>query len=270
MNIFRFHLFKTVTWGSFLAQRCLLLQWLTGAVLIVGLSACDRLPNPVERKDGYSWIPIADTAFLIQDKAWLKGYGRLATDGAVHSFHLHAMAPTMEPWSPENNRAMYLPGGFRGAVVDIYIRIAHYPDLTPYPNFVARFRRVPQSEWGGHALVEESSEFSKVGLRKFREALHVFKEGPNKGQTLTSKTVFYEHIESDNVKYFIRCGDDGGALNHCYLSFPYSNHLEVELAYWRTYLEDSVVMADKITERLKEFEAVGRARLAEKLSNPAH
>jgi hypothetical protein len=39
------------------------------------------------------------------------------------------------------------------------------------------------------------------------------------------------------------------------------------MTYWRTYLEHSAAMAEKITDLLKEFEAAGRAKLAEKPSN---
>ncbi len=53
---------------------------------LLTLSACNRspaLPNPVESKDGVSYIPIDDTSFLIPDKTWLTGVSRKATDGTV-------------------------------------------------------------------------------------------------------------------------------------------------------------------------------------------
>ncbi len=115
---------------------------LISVIILVALNACNRLPNPVEKKNGYSWIPIQDTAFLVQDKTWLKGYSRNSTDGLVYSFTLHAIAPIIQPWNPKINNAMYPPLG-RGAAVIINVTSNDYSDFSEI------FSRFPQSRWGG-------------------------------------------------------------------------------------------------------------------------
>lgn len=81
------------------------------------LAGCDRmvssqkLPNPVQSQDGMSYIPIDDTAFLIPDKTWLKGYGLNSTDGMVSNITLHATVPDVQPWSQARHEEMYWPAG---------------------------------------------------------------------------------------------------------------------------------------------------------------
>lgn len=222
------------------------------AMMLIALNACNRLPNPVEKKNGYSWIPIQDTAFLVQDKTWLKGYSRNSTDGLVSSLTLHAMAPTIQPWNQQINNTMYPPLG-RGAAVQINVRSTYRTD------FPEHFSRFPQSRWGGHTLIEEPSEFKEFGLRQFREKPYRFKEGQFKGRIVPSHSVFFEKVEGEKVKYFIQCYDkDDGSQKACHLSFPYGSSLIVEINYLRKYLPSSIEIADKISEKLKEFETDGQ------------
>jgi|CXWL01.1.fsa_nt_gi hypothetical protein len=229
-------------------MRKLLSAVVVALALSISLNACGKkLPDPVERKDGYAYIPIADTAFLVPEKTWLKSYGRKSTDGSVDSFYLHVTAPDVQPWSEAVNAKMYPERG-RGAIVEISVTdVRHTEFHRRFPNF-------PQSRWGGSPLKEEPSDLENVGLRKFRDSAPT-DSGLDK--------VFYEFVKNEQVKYFIRCGDHRGymgAHDSCYLSFPFGNALEVELTFNRKYMPESVRMADKIAAKLKEFEAAGRAR----------
>ncbi len=219
------------------------------------LTACGKsLPNPVESKDGQSFIPIADTAFLIPEKTWLTGYGRKSTDGMVAHIGLHAFVPDVLPWSQERHSLMYPKLG-RGQIVEVDVE-----DLSdPNSLFFERFPNFPQSTWGVGKLVEEPSDLAPYGLRKFRQ------RWTSDGQ-IQAGTVFYEHVIDGKVKYLALCDDyaDGRTTNQCQLFFPYAEKLRVTLRFRRDYMADGVRIADKIFEKLKEFEAAGRARLAVK------
>lgn len=214
--------------------------------LFVSLNACEKkLPDPVVRKDGYAYIPIANTAFLIPEKTWLKSYGRKSTDGMVDSFYLHVTAPDVKPWSEGVNAQMYPPRG-PGQRADVYIN-----DMGEnFDNLSKRFYQAPQSRWGSsHSLTEVESDLAADGLRKFREPVSI-------------NTVFYERIENDRVKYFIYCDDDAKLDTYrqfCHLSFPLGNGLFVDdLSFTRNYLPNSIRMADQIAAKLKEFEIAAR------------
>jgi len=224
-------------------MRKLLLVSIAAIVLSASLNACGKkLPDPVERKDGYAWIPIADTAFLVPEKTWLKGYGRKATDGSIDSFDLHVTAPDVQPWSPAVNEQMY-PALGPGKRVDVVVR----KDSNLLAGQYEYFYRPPQSRWGG-MLDEVESDQQVNGLRKFRDPI-------------MSQTTIYEHIENDRVKYFIYCDEDNDPPQRqfCHLSFPWNKAIYVELTFTRNYLPNTIRMAEKITEKLKEFEAAGHA-----------
>jgi hypothetical protein len=212
--------------------------------LSVSLSACGKkLPDPVERKDGYAYIPIADTAFLIPEKTWLKSFARKSTDGSVDSFVVHVTAPDVQPWSQAVNDQMYPPLG-PGMRVDVWVRDAHEVLASQYELFY----RPPNSRRGG-VLEEIYSDLADYGLRKFSDPI-------------TNRTIFYERIENDRVKYFIYC-DDGKDPPHrqfCHLSYPWNRAIYVELTFTRNYLPSSIQMADKVTAKLKEFEMAGHAQ----------
>lgn len=211
--------------------------------LVTSLSACGKkLPDPVESKNGFAWIPIADTAFLIPEKTWLKSYGRKSTDGSVASFELHVTAPDVQPWSEAVNAKMYPTLG-PGQMVRVELRdIGGELLASQYEEFYI----LPQ-RWGGLLLEEIGSDLNSSGLRKFR--------APQ-----LNDPVFYLRIENERVKYFTRCDEDKDPPNRqfCHLRFPWSRTIYVELVFTRNYLPHSVLMADQIAAKLKEFEVAGR------------
>jgi hypothetical protein len=163
----------------------------------------------------------------------------------VDSFFVHATAPDIEPWSEAVNAQMYPERG-PGKRVDIFVKSYKRENF----DFLARiFPQAPQSRWrGASPLVEVESDHKDNDLRKFRDL-------KNKG------TVFYEYIESNKVRYFIYCNENENppVRQHCHLSFPWTPPLFVDLSFTRNYLPYSIRMADKITEKLEEFEAAGKA-----------
>ncbi len=273
------------------------LRWLAlafCAALI--LSACDRspipdirraieafrqrasaphLPSPVESKNGVSYIPIDDTAFLIPEKTWLKGYSRNATDGLVGSIALHATIPDVQPWSQARHEEMYWSVG-PGKKLEIRI----YGDST---SQVQNFPDVPRSISQTAAFVEEPSDQATQGLRRFRR-LWAYKLGPAelekhrrqfgdeqvnrllaKDGTPDLSTSYYEFIEHDCVKYLIHCTDNKDVLfQDCHLMFPLARTLMVDVTFLRDHLHGIVGMADKLSGQLNEFEAAGLAYRATK------
>lgn len=213
-------------------------------VLSASLIACGKkLPDPVERKDGKVWIPIADTAFLIPEKTWLKSYARKSTDGSVDTFIVHVTAPDVQPWSEAVNDQMYPPLG-PGKRVDVWVRdISGEPLFNQYESFF----KLPRY-WGGELLEEVPTDVENNELRRFR-AQH------------SSHTAFYLRVEKERVRYFIDCNENTNPAQRqfCHLRFPWSRTLNVDLVFTRNYLRSSIQMADKITEQLKGFEMAGRA-----------
>ena len=107
-----------------------LLAVVSALFLLWSTASCGRnLPNPVTITDGLARIPIGTMVFVIPEKTWLKGYSRNSTDGLVSGFQLHAAAPEVEPWSPENNARMYKVPGW-GAQIQVTV------DLSFPRNFV--------------------------------------------------------------------------------------------------------------------------------------
>lgn len=225
-------------------MRKLLSSAVIAIVLSVSLNACGKkLHDPVVRKDGYAWIPIADTAFLVPEKTWLKGYGRRSTDGSVDSFNLHVTAPDVQPWSEAVNHQMYPERG-PGKMVRVEVRdISGEPLASQYEKYYILPRY-----WGGRLLEEIESDLNSSGLRKFRVPQ-------------LNDPVFYLRIENERVRYFTRCDEDKDPPNRqfCHLRFPWSRTIYVELVFTRNYLPHSVLMANQIAAKLKEFEAAGHA-----------
>lgn len=220
---------------------------------LFSLVGCEQQPHPAEKTDSDTWIPIADTAFLVPNKTWLKSYGRKKTDGAVSSISLHSTAPEVLPWSQERHDQMYPKLG-RGKVIEINVMIPAEGSV-----FHKRFPVFPQSYWGQGELVEVPADLEINGFHKFKERW-------SNGMIRESK-VFYEYVRDGKVTYFYICDDDGdkrGGDNQCVLKFPYGEKLVVTLRFRRFYLAESASMADKVTEKLREFESAGQARLAER------
>ncbi len=226
------------------------------------------LPNPVQSKGGVSYIPIDDTAFLIPEETWLRGYGRKSTDGMVSSIALHSTVPDVQPWSKARHEEMYWPAG-PGKKLLITIKgneVGAYRD---------NFHKVPTSGMLDFKFIEEPSDQAEQGLRRFRRSWGEYteedaKEGLKKfGQAHVESmrghankpmmhTVYYEYIQSDRVKYFIYCSDGkGGIFQTCYLSFPWARTLMIDIEFNRTDITHIVAMTDKVADRLREFEAAG-------------
>lgn len=247
---------------------------------VLALSACDRsppLPNPVESKNGVSYIPIDDTAFLIPEKTWLKGYGRRSTDGMVGSITLHATIPDVQPWSKERQDEMYWKAG-PGKKLDIYLN-------GDSSGQVERFYRVPQSIFSDAIMVEEPSNQAAQGLRKYREywpsyseadaerglaqfgAAHVESRRRSAGKPMMG-AVFYERLEGGRMKYFIRCTEGSpGLFEGCHLHFPVSMTVMAEVHFVSDHLESVVSMADKLSAKLQEFQTAGLAYRAARSMN---
>jgi hypothetical protein len=239
------------------------------------LTGCDRmaasknLPNPVQSKDGMSYIPIDDTAFLIPDKTWLKGYGRNSTDGMVSNITLHATVPDVQPLSQARHEEMYWPAG-PGKMLLINIE-GNKADVHLH------FHEVPHSRMWRSEFIEEPSDQAAQGLRRFRQSWGAYteedaKEGLKKygseavehrrrnANKPMMDTVYYEYVKNNSVKYLIRCNDDKEALFElCHLSFPWARSLMIDIGFARRDIDHIVAMTDKVSERLREFEASGLA-----------
>jgi hypothetical protein len=249
---------------------------------LLTLAACDRspaLPNPVESKDEVSYIPIDDTAFLIPEKTWLKGAARNSTDGLVCCITLHATIPDVQPWSKERHEEMYWKAG-PGKKLDIYLK-------GDRADQVERFYDVPQSLFSVSisTMVEEPSEQASQGLKKYRalwlpyDEANVEKDIAALGkETVESlrrdagkpkmNAVYYELLEENRMKYFIRCNEgSGGLFEGCHLYFPVSKTVMAEVHFVSDHLKHVVSMADKLSAKLQEFQAAGLTYRAAKSSN---
>jgi len=222
----------------------------------------------VQSKDGVAYIPIDDTAFLVPEETWLRGYSRNSTDGLVANIALHASVPDVQPWSPERNDAMYWKAGpglslridIQGNQAEVHLHFHEVPHSRQWKSqFIEepsdqaaqglrRFRR----SWG-----EYTEEDAKEGLKKFG-AEHVESRRLNANQPMKD-TVYYEYIQNDRVQYFIHCSDGEGLFHICHLSFPWARSLMVDIEFARRDIKNIVAMADKVSERLREFEAAGLA-----------
>lgn len=242
-------------------------------------SATERRANPVESKDGLSYIPIDDTAFLIPEKTWLKGYGRKSTDGSVASITLHATVPDVQPWSQERHDEMYWSAG-PGKKLDIYIEDNRRDSILVFENTL--------DSSGRH--IEEPSDQAAQGLRQFRalwlaygeerakEDLKKYGADFVKSMRATSGSpmkdrVYYQFIVDGRTQYRISCDDQREKTQlwmDCQLIFPIGRSLMVRVVFLRDHLEHIISMADKLRARLIEFEKKGLAyRAAKSISEPS-
>ncbi|WP_255989898.1 hypothetical protein [Chitinolyticbacter albus] len=174
-------------------------------------SAAPRFSDPVKRKNGVAYIPIDNTALLIPEKTWLKGYARNSTDGLVSSIALHATIPDVQPWSEARNDEMYWQVG-PGKKLEIAIKGNNASQIR-------LFSHAPSSIYSEDEFVEEPSDQAGQGLRRFR-MLWTYKPKPAELDELRKEfgadvvdqlvakhgspklnTVYYESIESGRVKY---------------------------------------------------------------------
>lgn len=221
--------------------------WEATAQLFSRIAHSRSLPNPVESKKGVSYIPIDDTAFLIPEKTWLTGFSRRSTDGSVGSISLHATIPDVQPWSQERHEEMYWRAG---PGKKLRIRLDGYPGVE-----VVEF--VPHTK---NDFVEEpNNKYAAQGLKKYRRY--------HNGQPHTS-SVYYELVEDNRLKYLIRCSEgSGGLFEGCNLFFPVSKTVKADVEFESDHMKHIVVMADKLSVKLQEFQSAGLAYRAAKARN---
>lgn len=244
-------------------------QWKQAAADLTRTFPSKPLPDPVQSKDGVAYIPIDDTAFLVPEKTWLRGYARNSTDGLVANIALHASVPDVQPWSPERNDAMYWKAG-----PGLSLRIDIKGGRVSAPDF-----DVPRSQRPHGEFIEEPSDQAAQGLRRFRRswgeyteedakeglkkfgAEHVESRRLNANQPMMD-TVYYEYIQNGRVKYSIYCSDGDGLFHICHLLMTWTPTVAIDITFARRDIKHIVAMADKVSERLREFEAAGLAHRA--------
>ena len=244
-------------------------QWKQAAADLTRTFPSKPLPDPVQSKDGVAYIPIDDTAFLVPEKTWLRGYARNSTDGSVGNITLHASVPDVQPWSPERNDAMYWKAG-----PGLSLRIDIKGGRVSAPDF-----DVPRSQRPHGEFIEEPSDQAEQGLRRFRRSWGEYPEedaakdkarfGADFVERMRSHngkpmmdTVYYEYIQNDRVKYFIYCSDGDGLFHICHLLMTWTPTVAIDIEFARRDIKHIVAMADKVSERLREFEAAGLAHRA--------
>ena len=260
---------KTYYRGCLLSYRIRLVALLFLCLMLL-MSGCGKKnPNPVEKKEGMVFIPIDDTAFLIPEKTWLKSYANNSTDGSVCCFTLHATIPDVQPWSEARHDEMYW-----GVGPGKKIRIT----VTGNQAYLHKhFYEVPHSTMYSSKFIEEPSDQTAQGLRQFRKLNVEINEDEfkqlvktfGKELVITMKEnsgsprkdmIYYEKIENDRVKYFISCSESKlGLFQGCNLRFLWSISLEVDIYFIRRNITHIVSMADKVVEKLEEFEGAGLA-----------
>ncbi|HRM62620.1 MAG TPA: hypothetical protein PLZ14_01645 [Acidovorax temperans] len=244
-------------------------QWKQAAADLTRTFPSKPLPDPVQSKDGVAYIPIDDTAFLVPEKTWLRGYARNSTDGLVANIALHASVPDVQPWSPERNDAMYWKAG-----PGLSLRIDIKGGRVSAPDF-----DVPRSQRPHGEFIEEPSDQAEQGLRRFRRSWGEYPEedaakdkarfGADFVERMRSHngkpmmdTVYYEYIQNDRVKYSIYCSDGDGLFHICHLLMTWTPTVAIDIEFARRDIKHIVAMADKVSERLREFEAAGLAHRA--------
>lgn len=240
--------------------------WL--ALTVGGCGGSAKLPNPVKSKDGLSYIPIDETAFLIPEKTWLKGYARNSTDGSVNSLTLHATVPDVQSWSPERHHEMYWPAG-PGRKLLIYLWGDRAYQVSQFPN-------APKSIAPQFEVIEEESDQAHQGLRRFRQ-ISKFNPTPDELERLTrslgnetieklrakhgtpmTDAVYYELIVDEKVRYYINCTDRKEVpFPGCHLRFPWGRTIMVDVEFSRRDLNHAVGMAELLAKQLHSFEAAG-------------
>ena len=240
--------------------------WGQAAIELVQLFTRKPLPDPVQSKDGVAYIPIDDTAFLVPEETWLRGYSRNSTDGLVANIALHASVPDVQPWSPERNDAMYWKAG-----PGLSLRIDIKGGRVSAPDF-----DVPRSQRPHGEFIEEPSDQAAQGLRRFRRSWGIYPEKDAEKDTRQfgaefvermrghngkpmMDTVYYEYIQNDRVKYSIYCSDGDGLFHICHLLMTWTPTVAIDIMFARRDISHIVAMADKVSERLHEFEAAGLA-----------
>lgn len=202
-------------------------------------AACGRnLPNPVTVKDGLARIPIGDMVFVIPEKTWLKGYSRNSTDGLVSGFQLHAVAPEVEPWSPENNARMYKVPGW-GAQIQVTV------DLPPEGKPLLKQTQKRLED------VVKGCFFTKSNAYPHRNVRYC-QNGYDK---------IFGYLEGDHFKYLLYCDSDEVKKREkfptdpeCRLHFRHREALLVTATFAERYSKFAFDMAHGLEAKLIEFD----------------
>jgi len=215
-----------------------LLATLVVGSALVASSACGKsLPDPVTKANGIATIPIDGLVFAIPEKTWLKGYSRNSTDGLVHGFRLHAVAPNVEPWSPENNEQMYKVPGW-GTRIEVSV--------------TSRDGRLPVKQTA--AWIEENLRGCKFGASRIHEANNIrFCE--------TEYEKRFASVDGDHFRYQLVCASEKmkasekfPAHQECRMYFFYLDKLNVDLVFSERYLKLAFDIARAVEAKLIEFD----------------
>lgn len=191
----------------------------------------------------YHYLPLKEAQFLIEDKVWLTGFSRKATDNSIGSISLHAFPPGFEPWSKERHSHMY-GDGLSLNVVKITIEdIYDGKDIlaSEVEGIRNRFQRLPYGRIDKSRVTELPANNS-IGLIHFRTETD---------ELSVTKRSRYVYIENKKVKYDLACD------SYCNLEFIREKY-RVQMSFNSNYLNDSVAMADKLQVLLDKFEQDGQ------------
>lgn len=208
--------------------------------LLFSAMGCGQ-PNPVDDSPDPTYIPFADTAFLIPRKIWLKGYSRNSTDGKVSYIKLHALGPEVKPWSPAVNDRMYgIPGW--GEHLEISMNNYHVNSLEITEQ---RFL-----EWG--YKLKPSNVFNDPAIRFYE------------GQDFRSYGDRYAYFMKGRIKYWMLCykpepNDLPGRFYHCDTHFRYKQKYPVTITFGSHFLRHWVAIAQKTERLLEQLEGAGAA-----------
>lgn len=211
-----------------------------GAALLLlwSTASCGRsLPNPVTVKDGLARIPIGTMVFVIPEKTWLKGYSRNSTDGLVSGFQLHASAPEVEPWSPENNARMYKVPGW-GTQIQVTV------DLPPE---------------GTHLRKQTQELFEKEDGCYFSEPTAYSMKNVRVCQNNYKRILGY--LQDGQFKYILYCDSDVAKKREvfstdpeCRLNFRYRETLLIQATFAERYSKSAFDIAKRLEAKLIEFD----------------
>lgn len=212
------------------------------------------------------YLPIADTAFLIPRRQWLKNYSTVSKN-QVSLIQLE-VSPHILPLSSnvrENESNYFI------STNKIIINIeSHWRSSD-----IERFSQPPNSFLSSSVLlIEEHSDQKAQGLQRFRRVFrdHQYSSEEVQDQSKTTDKKFflnedgkYYHIdkkhtdymliENNRVKYFISCDNiEDVEKERCYLYFQRGKKLMIQIVFVKKLLPNAVDFANKTTERLNEFE----------------
>lgn len=222
------------------AGRCRAWRWLAPLVAMISLGACGRdLPNPVIRQDGVTIIPMVGRTFVVPDKTWLKGYYRRSTDGLVAGFSLHAVAPNVEPWSPERNHGMYrVPGWGNRIEIDVS-RVDQEPlwTLENWERPTSGCKFVPSTLFAPREVVQCESFSRRLYMDVAGGRVNLF-------------------ITCDSDAYKKKIAESGFATSpYCSINYRYAEHIYVRMVFSERYVGSAFDITESVNRNLKRFES---------------